>query len=114
MDQVKHIDATVDKALSNFIRKPTIVRGVVHLLLTLYVARVAPQLPESSAKVFQNTYFKMVVFFLVLWTARVSPSTSMLISIAFVVSMNKANQLYIENNFNKVKEQIQQKFARKG
>lgn len=93
MDQyVKQIDDTLNNALNNYVRKPTLVRGVVHLLLILYAARLAPSLPKPVFQLFENAYFKLFIFSLVLWTAQFSPSTSILIALAFMVTTNYANQ----------------------
>jgi hypothetical protein len=39
---VKQVDDVLNNALNNFVRKPTLIRGIVHLLLILYAARIAP------------------------------------------------------------------------
>ncbi len=98
---VKQIDDTLNNALNNYVRKPTLVRGVVQLLLILYAARLAPSLPKPVFQLFENAYFKLFIFSLVLWTAQFSPSTSILIALAFMVTTNYANQQplweFIEN-----------------
>jgi hypothetical protein len=58
----------------------------------LYAARIAPKLPDAVLVLFENQYFKLFIFSLILWTAQFSPSTSILITIAFMVSINYANQ----------------------
>jgi hypothetical protein len=85
---VNAFDANVDKILSTYMVKPTLIRGVVHLLLMLYVARIAPTPPKVVLDLFSNVYFKLFIFSLVLWTAQFSPSTSILIALAFLVTIN--------------------------
>lgn len=92
MDYVKQFDSTLNKTLEDFIRKPSAVRGAVHLLLILYAARLAPSLPRPVLQLFDNPYFKLFIFSLILWTAQVSPSTSILIALAFLVSTNYVNK----------------------
>jgi hypothetical protein len=89
---IKTFDEAINNNLGNYVRKPTVVRGLVHLLLILYAARLAPSLPKQVLVMFENAYFKLFVFSLVLWTAQFSPSTSILIAVAFMVSINYANQ----------------------
>jgi hypothetical protein len=89
---IKQLDGTLNNTLNNFVMKPTLVRGVIHLLLILYAARIAPSLPKPVFQLFENAYFKLFVFSLILWTAQFSPSTSILISLAFMVTTNYANQ----------------------
>jgi hypothetical protein len=94
-------DSNINNILDNFVRKPTIIKGIVHLLLVLYVVRLAPQPPLVILQLFQNIYFKLFIFTLVLWTAQFSPSTSLLIALAFLVTMNYVNTgkvwEYLEN-----------------
>jgi hypothetical protein len=82
-------DNSLDQALKE-VMQPTFVRGIVHLLLALYVVRLAPELPKSVTEIFNNQYAKLFVFALVLWTAQFSPSTAIMISLAFMVSVNYA------------------------
>jgi hypothetical protein len=91
MEYVKNLDDNINNTLSQFVRKPTLIRGLIHLLLMLYSARIAPVLPAQVLALFDNQYFKLFVFSLILWTAQFSPSTSILIAVAFLVSVNYAN-----------------------
>lgn len=89
MDQIlSTVDNTLGSILQNFIQKPTIIRGVVHLFLILYAARLAPVPPKQVLALFDNVYFKLAVFSLILWSAQFSPSTSILIALAFMVTVN--------------------------
>jgi hypothetical protein len=92
MEVIKKLDNGINSILSTLIREPTLIRGSIHLLLMLYAARIAPKLPDAVLSLFENQYFKLFVFALILWTAQFSPSTSILIAIAFMVSVNYANQ----------------------
>lgn len=87
-ETLKAFDTQMNDLLETYVRKPTLIKGVVHLLLILYAAKLAPQLPASVLKIFDNSYFKLFVFSLILWTAQFSPSTAILIAIAFLVSTN--------------------------
>lgn len=92
MDVVKNIDKNIESVLGQYVKKPTLIRGIVHLVLMLYAARIAPTLPAPVLKLFENQYFKLFVFSLILWTAQFSPSTSLLISIAFMITVNYSHQ----------------------
>ncbi len=92
MDPIKAIDDNINNMLKQFVRKPTIVRGVVHLLLILYAAWIAPKLPKQVYQLFENAYFKLFVFSLILWTAQFSPVTSILIALGFMVTVNFVNR----------------------
>lgn len=89
MDQIiSNVDNTLGNILQNFIQKPTIIRGVVHLFLILYAARLAPVPPKQVLALFDNVYFKLAIFSLILWSAQFSPSTAILIALAFMVTIN--------------------------
>ena len=92
MQYIKTFDKTLDNLLVSSIQKTDVIRGLVHLLLALYVARLAPSLPKQVLILFENQYFKLFVFSLILWTAQFSPSTAIMISLAFIITINYANQ----------------------
>ena len=60
MDYVKTFDSNINDVLSQFVRKPTLIRGIIHLLLILYSARLAPSLPKKVLLLFENQYFKLI------------------------------------------------------
>lgn len=89
MDKIfQNFDTGLDTILQDFLKKPMLIRGIVHLLLVLYAARLAPTPPKAVLRLFDNVYFKLFIFSLVLWTAQFSPATSVLIALAFMVTMN--------------------------
>lgn len=85
---LKTVDKTVSQALSDV--TPGVVRGVIHLLLALYAVRFAPDLPKGIQTLFTNQYFRLFIFSLILWTAKFSPTTAIMISVAFMLSVNYA------------------------
>lgn len=84
---MNEVDQKMNQVLKT-VTKPTIVKGLIHLLLILYAARLAPMLPEPAMKLFDNAYFKLFVFSLILWTAQFSPSISILIALSFMITVN--------------------------
>lgn len=92
MEQIQNIDANVDKFMSTFLKKPTLIKGAIYLVLMLYAARVAPKPPQAVLNLFENQYFKLFFFALILWTAQFSPSTSLLIAVSFLITMNYFGQ----------------------
>jgi hypothetical protein len=91
MDFVKSLDKSVDQT-AKALYKPTVIKGLVHLLLAVYVWKLAPEVPQTIQTLFENSYFRLFVFSLVLWTAQFSPSTSILIALAFMITMNYLNK----------------------
>lgn len=88
-DVIKTFDKTVDNTLQKIV-SPSVVKGFIHLLLTLYAVRLAPELPVVISNLFTNQYFRLLVFSLILWIARFSPSTAILMSLAFMITVNYA------------------------
>lgn len=88
---IRQIDSTLNNALNTF-HKNTLIKGALHLLLILYAARLAPSLPKEVLVLFENPYVKLFVFSMVLWTAQFSPSTSILIALSFLVTLNYVNK----------------------
>ena len=98
---VREFDAKINDVLKKVMKKGTLIQGVVHLFLMLYAVKLAPELPKPVLKLFENAYFKLLIFSLILWTAQFNPSTSVLIAVGFMVTLNAANQKplweFIEN-----------------
>jgi len=91
MEYVQTVDNRINAYLGQYMKKPTILKAIVQLFLILYAARLAPQLPAPVMGLFENQYFKLFIFAMILWTAQISPSTSLLIAIAFLVTINYVN-----------------------
>lgn len=85
---VQSFDSNINSILEDYVRKPTVIKAIVQLLLMLYAVRLAPTPPPVVLQLFTNTYFKLFIFSLILWTAQVSPSTSILIAVAFMITVN--------------------------
>lgn len=85
---VQTFDLNINSILEEYVRKPTIIKAIVQLLLMLYAVRLAPTPPPVVLALFTNTYFKLFIFSLILWTAQVSPSTAILIAVAFMITIN--------------------------
>lgn len=88
---VQNVIHDFDSKLNSVLKsatKPTVIKGVVHLLLILYASKIAPTPPQHVLDLFANVYFKLFVFSLILWTAQFNPSTAILIAVAFMVTIN--------------------------
>lgn len=91
MEYVKQFDTAANDLMVRVYKRPAIVSAVVHMLIILYATKLAPELPRSVLNIVNNPYFKLFIFSLILWTAKVSPSTSVLVALAFMITMNYAN-----------------------
>jgi hypothetical protein len=112
MEYINALDSHIEETMSVF-KKTFYLKAALHLLIVLYAAKLAPALPLEVLTLFENQYFKLLIFSLILWTAQFSPSTAILISVAFMVSMNAVNKkalwefLENENEYEKKVEYLE-------
>jgi len=83
MDQ---FDRTVSGALS-FVDNNPYLSSALSLFLILYAGLAAPQLPESVARLFDNPLFKLVIFFLIAYSARKNPTVAIIAAVGLMVSL---------------------------
>lgn len=60
----------------------------LRLSLILYASLAAPALPPALMDLFDKPLFRVLVLMLVVWIGGVDPSTSLMVAVGFVVSMN--------------------------
>ena len=98
---VQRFDNSVSSFLTKHITSNNVVSGVLHLLILLYITQLSPALPVAVLKIFGSVYFKIIVFAFILWSVKIDPSLSLLLAIAFIMSVNLANGLpvfeFLEN-----------------
>ena len=85
------VDEKVNKAFSITQSMPKMtmfLTAFVQLFLIVYSAHIAQRLPKDVQLMFMNSYFRFAVFFLILYLSKYSPSTAILVAIAFVLSIN--------------------------
>ena len=95
MDTVNAYMAKFDRQVDSIliqVTRPKIVSAIlyvlVHTALILYVTQFAGMLPPSVLKMLSNDFFKLFMLSLVLWTAQFSPSISIMVALAFIVTVN--------------------------
>jgi hypothetical protein len=92
---MNQFDDVVNQTLGPLYNKDNVISnlftGLVYLLLIVYASQIAPKLPTQVQTLFQNTYFKLLAFFLILYLAKYSPTIALVVAIAFVLSVNYAN-----------------------
>ncbi len=93
MNTIASFDNQINSLFNKYVQSPSLIRGLLHLVLVLYAARLAPNLPKEVYVLFENQYFKLFIFSVIIWTVQVSPITSVLIALGFLVSLNYANNL---------------------
>lgn len=85
MMSVKEFDNTMKGYLS-FLKNPYISTGLIIFGL-LYASLAAPKLPYYIAKLFDNVFFKLMIFFLIAYVAQESPTVALVAAIGVMVSI---------------------------
>ena len=71
--------------------------AVLSLFLAMYGPRLQPALPNSVRNVFDNSLFRGIVIFLILYLSSRNMQLSLVISIVFLVTMNLLHMDNIKN-----------------
>lgn len=104
--QLNKFDNMAQKSL-NVVFGSVWAQGLLYLLVILYATKFAPALPRSVMGLVDNQFFQVLVFFLVIFSAKYSPSTALIISIAFLMTMNYVNNMKMfEKMETELKEQV--------
>jgi len=86
MEFLRSYNSDINNVLSP-LETPAIA-GLLRLFLVLYGGLMAPALPDSILKWFGYVPFRIFVLFLIAYTGNRDPALSVLIAVAFYVSMN--------------------------
>ena len=70
----------------------SIMRAVIILVIAVYAAKWAPALPQEIALYFDNKYFKLIMFTIIIWSAKYSPLTSLSVAFGFIIFTNYINK----------------------
>jgi hypothetical protein len=93
MAQANDLETTINKVvnpekLSNFLDDNEPLKLALKLVLVIYAGLVAPKLGSYMKPVFDNTYFKILFFSILAYTANREPTISVLMAVAFVLSIS--------------------------
>lgn len=92
---VKTFDNTVKGWLS-FIDDNEYVTGALTIFLIVYASYAAPKLPPYILKLFDNPLFKLLIFFLIVYTAKKNPTVAIIAAVALMVSIHALNKLKLD------------------
>jgi len=99
------VNSEIKKALS--ILDNEYVSAALSVFLVVYAGMAAPKLPERVARLFDNTLFRIVIFFLVAYSARKSPSVAAIAGVGLMVSLMTLNRYDINNELRKIQAQAE-------
>ena len=69
---------------------------VISLFLGMYAALARPKLPKFVAKLFENPIFRLVIISYIMYRGNKDPQLSLMIALAFLVTMHMLNKQYIK------------------
>ena len=89
MNTLSNLVNTIDKKANNYLSflDNKYVRTSVLTFLAIYIAIWSPRLPKSMNHLFKNNVFRMVIFSLALFVSTKDLGVSLMIALAFLVSM---------------------------
>lgn len=90
MEVSKLLDTGLN-SIKNVIQSNNFVYALVYLLLIVYTVQVSQNLPSQMVSLVKNSFFKLFVFVIILWTAKFDVTTSILVSLAFMLTINYLN-----------------------
>ena len=89
------ISKLVDSGLNNVkntIQSNNFVYALVYLLLIVYTVQISQNVStKMMASLVKNSFFKLFIFVIILWTAKFDVTTSILVSLAFMLTINYLN-----------------------
>lgn len=96
MDVLTKALGTADRYLSVLHTNPY-VSAMIMVFLLMYASMAAPSLPPSVASLFENTLFRVFILFLILVTRNYNSGISLLVAVAFLLSMQTLNTYHVNN-----------------
>lgn len=94
MEAVNGVLKVADSYLSVLHTNPYL-SGAISVFLVLYASLAAPKLPPFIASMFENTLFKILIFFLILAVRSYNPTVALLVAIGFLISMQTLSKYRI-------------------
>ena len=61
---------------------------IITIFLALYAALLGPELPSGLRKLFNNTIFRIIILFLIVYRANKDPRLAIMIAVVFVLTLD--------------------------
>jgi hypothetical protein len=74
------------------------VSAAVSLFLVLYAGMAAPNLPNSVARLFDNSLFRLVIFFLIAYMSKKDPTIAIIAAVGLMVSLQTLSKYNVEQH----------------
>lgn len=93
-DAVKNFDSTVTNSLSFLDNE--YVSGALTIFLIVYASYAAPRLPPYILRLFDNPLFKLLIFFLIVYSAKKNPTIAIIAAVGLMVTIHALNKLKLD------------------
>ena len=96
----KQFTQTINE-FSKYLQNPY-VASVLAAFLVLYGGLAAPNLPKSIAKLYDYQIVRLLHVFLIAYMGNKNPSISLLVAVAFILSIQRINKINAEKQINQI------------
>jgi hypothetical protein len=100
---VQQFDSRVSGWLS-YVDQNEYITAALSLFLILYASYAVPKLPPYILALFDKPLFKLVIFFLIVYTARKNPTVAIIAAIGLLVTLQAVNKFKIDRAISGVME----------
>jgi hypothetical protein len=76
--------------------------ATLSLFLILYAGLAAPKLPEGVARLFDNPLFKLLLFFLIVYSAKKNPTVAIIAAVGLMVSLHTLTRFKVNRQLEEV------------
>ena len=78
------------------------VKTILSMFLVLYASLARPELPDFIRKLFENPIFRILVLSLIVYRGNKDPQLSLMIAIAFTVTLNLMAEQEVQEGFRQI------------
>lgn len=78
--------------------------SVLTLFVILYGTMARPNLPDYIMNLFENPFFRLLVLFLIAFTASKDTKAALLVSLVFLISMNLVSEKKMAEGFMSIQQ----------
>lgn len=99
MNQVTNAMQSFDNAARgalSYIDNNEYVTAMLTIFLIVYASYAAPKLPPYILKLFDNPLFKLLIFFLIVYTSRRNPTVAIVAAVALMVTIHALNKFKLD------------------
>jgi hypothetical protein len=114
MDQLKNTATIFDNTVKGWmsvIDNNEYLTAALIIFLIVYASYAAPKLPPYILHLFDNPLFKLLIFFLIVYSAKKNPTVAIIAAVALMVSIHALNKLKLDQMMMRFIEQDRERMA---